>query len=56
MCLNHETQIKMKILSVHDIKLVEEFKYLGSYIGSTQHDVCVRIGSALTALNSLNII
>ena len=39
MCLNHENQINMKILACHDIKRVEECKYLDSYIGSTQHDV-----------------
>ena len=43
MCLNHENRINIKSLQCHDIKRVEEFKYIGSYIGSTQHDV--RIGS-----------
>ena len=46
----------MKSLSGHDIKRVEEFKYLGSYIGSTQHDVSVSIGSEWATLNNLNII
>ena len=44
----------MKILPGHDIKRVEEFKYLG--IGSIQHDVSVRIWSSWAALNSLNTI
>ena len=46
----------MKILLGHDIKRVEEFKYLDNYIGSTQHDIRVRIGSAWETLNSLDII
>ena len=56
MCLNHETHINIKSLPGHDIKYVEEFKYLSSYIGSTQHDVSIRIGSSWAALNSLNFI
>ena len=46
----------MKSLSGHYIKHVEEFKYLGSYIGSTQHDVSVRIWSAWATFHSLIII
>ena len=56
MCLNHEKHINIKSLPGHDIKYVEEFKYLSIYIGSTQHDVSIRIGSSWAALNSLNII
>ena len=44
------------IYNLYDIKHVDEFKYLGSYIGRTQHDVSVIIGSAWARLNSLNII
>ena len=43
----------MKRLQGHDNKCVEDFKYLGSYIGSTQHDVIVRIWSAWATLNSM---
>ena len=46
----------MKSLSAHDIKRVCEFKYQGSYVGSTQHNVSVIIESAWVTLNSLNII
>ena len=46
----------MNSLSGHYVKRVEEFKYLGSYIGSTQNDVSVRIRSAWEALNILNSI
>ena len=56
MCLNHITHINIKSLAGHDIKYVEEFKYLSSYIGSTQHGVSIRIGSSWAALNSLKII
>ena len=33
------------------IKQVNDFKYLGSYIASTEHDINVRIGKAWSALN-----
>ena len=56
MCLNHEKHINIKSLPGHDIKYVEEFKYVSSYIGSTQYDVRIRIGSSWEAVNSLNII
>ena len=39
MCVIHENQINMNSLSDHDIKRVEEFKYLGSYIGSIQQKI-----------------
>ena len=35
------------------IKQVNDFKYLGSYIASTEHDINVRIGKAWSALNQL---
>ena len=44
----------MKSLSGHDIKYLEEFKYIYSYIGSTQHNVGVRIGSLWAPLYNLN--
>ena len=47
MCLNHENQINMKSLSSHDIKRVY-FKYICSYIDSTQHDVSIKNGSTKT--------
>ena len=35
--------IKHENTTNNDIKRVEEFKYIGSYIGSTQHDVTIII-------------
>ena len=54
MCLNHENQMKINIISGRNIKCVEDFKYRGSYIGSTRYGVNVRIGNAWADLNSLN--
>lgn len=36
------------------IKQVEDFKYLGSYIASTEHDVNIRLGKTWDALNELD--
>ena len=36
----------MKSLSGHYTKRVEEFNYLVSYLGSIEHELTVRIGSA----------
>jgi hypothetical protein len=38
------------------IAIVNEFKYLGSYMGSTEKDVCFRIGMAWAAFNKLRTI
>ena len=38
------------------IKQVNDFKYFGSYIASTEHDINVRIGKAWSALNQLTTI
>ena len=35
------------------IKQVNDFKYLGSYIASTAHDINIRIGKAWSTLNQL---
>ena len=35
------------------INIVEDFKYLGSYVGSTERDVKVRIGLAWAAFAKL---
>ena len=43
----------MKSLNGENIKQVEDFKYLGSYIVSTEHDVNIRPGKAY-ALNELD--
>ena len=39
-----------------DIEVVEDFKYLGSFVGSTEHDVRVRIGLAWAAFAKLKTI
>ena len=44
----------MKRLSGDKIKQVEDFKYLGSYIASTEHDVHGRLGKVWDALNQLD--
>ena len=36
--------------------IVDDFKYLGSYVGSTEHDINVRIGLALAAFAKLNLV
>ena len=43
----------MKRLSGDKIKQVEDFKYLGSYIASTEHDVHSRLGKVWNALDQL---
>ena len=44
----------MKSLNGEAIKNVLDFKYLGSYIASTDNDVSIRIGKAWAVLNNLN--
>ena len=39
-----------------DIEVVEDFKYLGSFVGYTEHDFRVRIGLALAAFAKLKTI
>ena len=48
--------ITLKSREGHNIKRVEDFKYLGSYIGSTERDVNIRIAKAWAALNNMNVI
>ena len=38
------------------IKQVENFKYLGSYIRSTENDIEIRIAKVWSALNSIHTI
>ena len=47
---------KIKSLKEENIKVFEDFKYLGSYIGSSEHDVNIRIAKAWAALNSMKTI
>ena len=42
------------VLNNKNIEIVEDFKYLGSYVGSTDHDVHTRIGLAWAAYRKLD--
>ena len=44
---------KMKRTNFNIIKQVENFKYLGSYIESTENDIEIIIAKAWSALNSM---
>ena len=44
----------IKTQNVENIKKPQDFKYLGSLIASTEHDINVRIGKAWAALNQMN--
>ena len=46
----------MESIGGNIIKRVEDFKYLGSYIKSTDRDVNIRIAKAWAALNSMQSI
>ena len=55
--INQKNTIEIKSLNGDNIKLVyKDFTYLGSYIGSTEYDVNIRISRAWAALNSMNTI
>ena len=54
LCFNQDASEGMKSLNGEKIKQVEDFKYLGSYIASTEHDVNIRLGKAWDALNELD--
>ena len=45
-CFNQDESEGMKSLNGEKIKQVEDFKYLGSYIASAEHDVNIRLGKA----------
>ena len=56
MSLNQDSSVSMSMKSLNGeaIKNVLDFKYLGSYIASTDNDVSIRIGKAWAVLNNLN--
>ena len=54
--LNQKNNSCIKSLKGKIIKQVNYFKYLGSYVASTDHDVNVRIGQAWSALNNITSI
>ena len=53
-CLNQDQSDGMKTGNGEKIKSVDDFKYLGSYIASTERDVNIRLGKAWGALNDLD--
>ena len=56
MSYNQNNDINMMRRNIHCIKQVNNFKYIGSYIGSTERDITIRIAQAWSALNSMNTI
>ena len=57
MSINQDKNTRtIKSLKKENIKVFEDFKYLGSYIGSSEHDVNIRIAKAWAALNSMKTI
>ena len=54
--LNQKNNSCIKSLKAKIIKQVNDFKYLGSYVASTDHDINVRIGQAWAALNNMTSI
>ena len=54
--LNQKNNSCIKSLKGKIIKQVNDFKYLGSYVASTNHDVNVRIVQAWAALNNMTSI
>ena len=54
--LNQKNNSCIKSLKSEIIKQVNDFKYLGSYVASTDHYVNVRIGQVWAALNNMTSI
>ena len=54
MCLNQDISASTKSLNGDEVKHVNDFKYLGSYISSTENDVNIRLGKLWAALNKMN--
>ena len=55
MAYNQNSTDMIKTQNVENIKkTLKDFKYLGSFIASTEHDINVRIGKAWAALNQMN--
>jgi len=55
MVLNDQTEYKIN-LNGEELAKVDDFKYLGSYVGSTESDITARIGLTWSAFNSLKTI
>ena len=54
MAYNQNSTDMIKTQNVENIKKTQDFKYLGSFIASTEHNINVRIGKAWVALNQMN--
>ena len=54
--INQGENEKIKSLNGKDIKKVSDFKYLGSYIQSTEKDMNIRLAKSWAALNKMNAI
>ena len=54
--INQGENEKIKSLNGKDIKKVFDFKYLGSYIQSTEKDMNIRLAKSWAALNKMNAI
>ena len=54
--INQGENEKMKSLNGKDIKKVSDFKYLGSYIQSTEKYMNIRLAKSWAALNKMNAI
>ena len=52
-CKTNDTDILIKTLNNTTLKKVEDYKYLGSYISSSQKDFATRKGMAWSACNDL---
>ena len=55
-CLNQDTSDGMKSLNGKKISQVDNFKYVGSCIVSTEHDIDIRLKKAWGALNGMSVI
>ena len=53
MSFNQPPDIKLKSLTIQEIKMVDEFKYLGGWMSSSAKDMKIRIAQAWTACHKL---
>ena len=51
---NTDNTNKIKSLNGNEINKVNDFKYLGSYISSTEKDLDIRLAKSWSALNAMN--
>ena len=54
MCLNQDASAGIKSLNGGKVKKVDDFKYLDSYIGTTEQDINTRMAKAWATLNTMN--